>query len=117
MIILNSAKVALALLDSRSKIYSERPVTYMTTLAGRSTAIFATSLSNPRFKPLRKMIQDGMNPRAVKTYRPIQTQENRGLLRALANHPEDFRAHIRRCGGMITYHFLSVHYSAGIQSL
>lgn len=96
IIFLNSAKVALDLLDGRSKIYSERPIEYMANLCGRNLALFSTSMSDPRFKILRKLLQDGLNPRAVKTYRPIQIEENRVLLAALANQPEDFRAHIRR---------------------
>jgi cytochrome P450 len=93
---LNSTKVAADLLDSRASIYSERQVSWMMCLAGRGISIFRTSLSNPRFKTLRRLIQDGLNPRAAKSYRPIQLQENAVFMRALVDSPSDFRAHIRR---------------------
>jgi hypothetical protein len=48
------------------------------------------------FRVLRRLLQDGLNPRAAKNYRPIQMKEARVLLKALAEHPDDFLAHIRR---------------------
>ena len=95
-VFLNSAKVAFDLLESKSAIYSDRPRQQMTEMAGRTRSIFFAPFTHPRFKILRKLLQDGLNKRAVKTYRPIQVQENRLLLRALAESPNDFRAHIRR---------------------
>ena len=68
----------------------------MAYLADRRLSIFRTSLSHERFKTLRRLLQDGLNPRAVKSYRSTQLQENMVLLNALVNNPSDFRAHIRR---------------------
>ena len=68
----------------------------MSHLAGRRLSIFRTSLSDERFKTLRRLIQDGLNPKAVKSYRPIQLRENMVFMNALVNSPNDFRAHIRR---------------------
>jgi len=65
-------------------------------LAGRQLSICLTPFTDPRFNVLRKLLQDGLNPRAVKSYRPIHIKENRVLLRALAQYPSDFRAHVRR---------------------
>jgi hypothetical protein len=65
-------------------------------LAGRKSSIFRTSSIDPRFRVLRRLLQDGLNPRAAKNYRPIQMKEARVLLKALAEHPDDFLAHIRR---------------------
>jgi len=96
LVFLNSAKVAFDLLDSRSSIYSDRPRPWMPYLAGRHLSIFFTPFPDPRFNVLRKLLQDGLNPRAVKSYRPIHIKENRVLLRALAQSPNDFRAHFRR---------------------
>jgi cytochrome P450 len=95
-IFLNSAKVASDLLDSRSSIYSERSVNWMAHLAGRGSSIFRTSFSNPRFRNLRRLVQDGLTPRAVKSYRPLQLRENLVFMNALVDSPSDFRAHIRR---------------------
>lgn len=96
-IVLNSGKVALDILEARSAIYSDRPVNWMAgELAGRKRAIFQTSLMDPRFKILRRLLQTGLNTRASKSYRPIQTQETQILLQNLVNAPEDFGSHLRR---------------------
>ena len=65
-------------------------------LAGRKPSIFRTSSTDPRFRALRRVLQDGLNPRAAKTYRYIQMKEAHVLLKALAHFPDDFLAHIRR---------------------
>jgi len=96
-IVLNSGKVALDLLDSRSAIYSDRTTAWMGgELAGRKYSVFITPFTDPRFKILRSLLQTGLNPRASKTYRPIQTQEVQILLKGLLKSPEDFRGHMRR---------------------
>jgi len=101
-VVLSSGKVALDLLESRSVIYSDRPKFWMAgELAGRKHQIFLTPFSDPRFKPLRKLLQTGLNPRASKTYRPIQTQETQVLLKGLLNSPAEFRGHIRRNAGAV----------------
>jgi hypothetical protein len=68
----------------------------MAYIAGRGLALFRTSLSDERFKTLRRLTQDGLNPRAVKTYLPTQLKENIVLMNALVDSPKDFQAHIRR---------------------
>ena len=101
-IVLNSGKVALELLESRSLIYSDRPTMWMAgELAGRKKTTFFIPFSNPQFKTYRRLLQNGLNSRASKTYRPIQYQEAQVLLRGLANSPEDFVAHIRRFGSHV----------------
>ncbi len=96
LVFLNSAKATFDLLEARSSIYSDRPRPWMSYLAGRQLIIFLTPCPDPRFNILRKLLQDGLNPRAVKSYRLIHVKENRVLLRALAESPNDFRAHVRR---------------------
>jgi hypothetical protein len=41
------------------------------------------------FRVLRRLLQDGLDPRAAKNYHPIQMKEARVLLKALAEHPDD----------------------------
>ena len=65
-------------------------------IAGRKRSIFLTPFTDPRFKISRRLLQTGLNTRASKSYRPIQTQETQTLLQNLANNPEDFATHIRR---------------------
>ena len=72
-IFLNSAKAVVDLMESRASIYSDRPRAWMTgELARRKLSIFRTSSADPRFRVLRRLLQDGLNPRAAKNYRQIQ---------------------------------------------
>lgn len=96
-IILNTGKAALDLLESRSSIYSDRPPNpNLTVLLGRDMSVFNISFLHPRFKRYRKLLNSGLNPRAVQTYRPIQEQETMTFLRGLLETPDKFVAHIRR---------------------
>ncbi|KDR82002.1 hypothetical protein GALMADRAFT_60016 [Galerina marginata CBS 339.88] len=96
-IVLNSSKVVLDLLESRSSIYSDRPTIWMGgELAGRKRSVFWTSFMDSRFRLFRRLLQSGLNPRASKSYRPIQMQETKVLLQGLATSPEAFSPHIRR---------------------
>ncbi|KAF9000231.1 cytochrome P450 [Cyathus striatus] len=95
-VFLNSAKAVVDLLESRSSIYSSRPRTVMTGhIAGRKLTVFGISFLHPRFKTYRKLLNSGLNPRAATSYRPIQQQEARILLKSLLHKPENFVNHIR----------------------
>lgn len=97
VLILNSGKSALDLLETRSAIYSDRPKAWMLgVLAGRELAVFTVSFLHPRFKTYRKLLHAGLNPRAVREYSGIQMQETRTLLKGLVQTPENFVAHIKR---------------------
>lgn len=97
MLVLNSMKSALDLLESRAAIYSDRPAAWMyNELVGRKLAVFNISVKHPRFKIYRKVLQTGLNPRAIRNYRPIQEDEAHTLLRGLATSPDQFISHIRR---------------------
>ncbi|KAJ7099725.1 cytochrome P450 [Mycena epipterygia] len=89
--ILNSGKVAMDLLDSRSGIYSDRPESWMLGhLAGRKWTMFQISSLDARFPKYRKMLQSGLNRRATHTYRPTQEQQVKVLLKGLADNPDTF---------------------------
>ncbi|KAF8874362.1 cytochrome P450 [Infundibulicybe gibba] len=96
-IIINSAKIAVELLDGRSTIYSDRPFSWMAgELAERKHTMFQLPYGDPRFKIYRRLLHSGLNPRATHTYQPIQYQETRVLLKELLNNPSEFAQHIRR---------------------
>ncbi|KAF8165778.1 cytochrome P450 [Crassisporium funariophilum] len=117
-IILNSAKVVSDLLESRSLVYSDRPTVWMGgELAGRKWSVFHTSFSDPRFRAFRRLLHNGLNPRASKTYRPIQTQETMVLLTGLANSPDKFAAHIRRNAVAVILKVAYGYQVAGIDDL
>jgi len=96
-VVLNSAKVATDLLEARSSIYSDRPTLWMDgELGGAKKSVFLTSLSDPRFRVLRRLLHNGLNPRAAKSYRQIQAQEALVLLKSLLKSPDQYGAHFRR---------------------
>ncbi|KAJ7859589.1 cytochrome P450 [Mycena leptocephala] len=94
-IILNSGKTAADLLDSRSSIYSDRPMDWMATLAGRQLSIFQLSSLNPYFPKYRKMFHSGLNRRTIQKYRPTQEHRLKVLLTGLAENPDNFITSIK----------------------
>ncbi|KAF9024334.1 cytochrome P450 [Hymenopellis radicata] len=95
-IILNTGKAAIDLLESRSSLYSDRPVWVMGALAGRQNSAFHISYDHPRFRSYRKMLHSGLNARAINSYRPIQEAELRSLMQNLSQTPDKFISHLRR---------------------
>lgn len=96
-IVLNTAKAALDLLESRSNIYSDRPYSvFAHKIQKRSFSVFQMSLHHPRFRVYRKLMHSGLGPRAVQSYRPLQRLETDILLKALAKTPKEFVPHLRR---------------------
>jgi len=94
-IILNSARSALDLLDARSVVYSDRPVSWMSgRIIARST-MFQLSSMDARFPQYRRMLLAGLNRRATQRYRAAQEQQLTVLLRGLAKDPEAFLALIQ----------------------
>jgi len=63
--------------------------------AKRNKVVFFISSQHPWFKKYRRLMQVGLNPRAVKEYEGIQTQELHRLMKHLATNPSDFYAAIR----------------------
>ncbi|KAJ7031601.1 cytochrome P450 [Mycena alexandri] len=92
-LILNSAKSALDLLERRSAVYSDRPMSWMLSLARRDVTMFQLSSLDSRFPKYRKMLHSGLNRRATQVYRPTQDHQLRVLLKGLAASPDKFIAH------------------------
>ncbi|KZT01777.1 cytochrome P450 [Laetiporus sulphureus 93-53] len=102
VLVLNSLKAATDLLESRSTIYSDRPILWMyTELINRKLAVFNISSKNPRFKRYRRILHSSLNPRAAQSFRALQVKETHTLLRGLAASPQDFMYHIRRNAGAV----------------
>ncbi|KAL0565568.1 hypothetical protein V5O48_016458, partial [Marasmius crinis-equi] len=102
MIILNSKKVALDLLESRSNIYSNRPHSVLLDdLRDLGDEVFRSQADEAHFKTHRRMMHSGLGPRAVREYQPLQIQETNTMLRSLADEPDHFIAHLRRNAGAV----------------
>ncbi|KZT75151.1 cytochrome P450 [Daedalea quercina L-15889] len=96
-IVLNSLKAATDLLDTRSSMYSDRPILWMLTeLAGRGLSVFNIPASHPWFKKYRKTMHSGLSPRPTMSYRPIMQAHSRKMLLSFAASPTQFRSHIRK---------------------
>ncbi|KAK0231460.1 cytochrome P450 [Armillaria fumosa] len=101
-IVLNSVEAALELLEHRSNTYSDRPVVWMyNELAGRGMSVFTVSSQHPHHKIYRRLLQSGLNPRAVQAYRGIMERELRILLDGLLTTPESYAKHLRRNAGAV----------------
>ncbi|KAK0235434.1 cytochrome P450 [Armillaria nabsnona] len=101
-IVLNSVEAVLALLEHRSNIYSDRPMQWMyNELAERGMSVFHISSQHPNHKNYRRLLQSGLNSRAVQGYRGILERELRILLDGLVDSPDNFSKHFRRNAGAI----------------
>jgi cytochrome P450 len=96
-VVLNSAKAAIDLLESRASIYSDRPVSRMIQLAGRELSVFWISSVHPRFKRYRKILQSGLASQAVLDYHSVLKRQSISLMQALHREPEAFMQIIQRC--------------------
>ncbi|KAK0193596.1 cytochrome P450 [Armillaria mellea] len=101
MCIINSAQVAMDLLDTRSSIYSDRPPMVMVKeLMGWNFNMGFQSYGS-EYKKSRKLFHHGFNPRTSDEYQPIQTREITMLLVKLLQSPEQFDKHLRTTTGAI----------------
>ena len=99
LIILNSAKVAIDMLDKKSAIYSDRPILQM---AGELVGWKNTMVLLPygdRFRRYRRLFHRLIgNPTSIQRFYPSEELEARRFLRRLLTTPGDLAAHVRKCG-------------------
>lgn len=96
-IILNTLKTTNDLLEKRSKIYSDRPQTWMhSELIGRKLTVFSVSSQHPCHKIYRRLLHFGLSSRAIPKYYNLIEQEARTLVQDLIESPAKFAAHLRR---------------------
>ncbi|KAJ7701790.1 cytochrome P450 [Mycena rosella] len=94
--ILNSGKAAMALLDARSGIYSDRPESWMLGhLAGRKRTMFGLSSADARFPKYRRMLHAGLGRQATGAYQPTMERQLKVLMRGLGEKPEAFAVLIK----------------------
>jgi cytochrome P450 len=100
IIVLNTAKATLDLLDKRSAIYSSRPHSHMADVMGYSSSTLLAPYGEV-FRKARKLLNTALNSRTARTYWPIQEKAVHLYLRRLLEAPADFREHIKRTSGSI----------------
>ena len=97
MIILNSSKVAVELLDKKSSTYSNRPVVMMCgEIIGWNKSLALTQYG-PRFREFRKYMSKLMGTRAsVEKFAPLQEKETTKLMARVLADPGSLVQQIRK---------------------
>ncbi|KAK0455205.1 cytochrome P450 [Desarmillaria tabescens] len=95
IIVLNSVKAAIDLLDKRGSNYCDRPAFHLFEEMGwEGTLTFLRW--GPRFQRNRKLIQSSFTKPQIVKYQELQMREARVLVRNLMKCPEDYDRLIRR---------------------
>ncbi|KAF8810286.1 cytochrome P450 [Phlegmacium glaucopus] len=102
IVILNSARVAVEMLDKKSAIYSDRPVLQM----GGELVGWKNSLAllpyGDRFRNYRKFFHQLMgNVSSASSFYPVEELETHRLLKRVAANPDNLAAHVRKTAGAI----------------
>jgi len=97
MIILNSAQRAFEMLETRSSIYSDRPILQM---GGEMVGWKDTLVLIPygeRFRNYRKMFHQVIGtPSAMSAYHSVEEHETLRFLQRILVDPDNLAAHIRK---------------------
>ena len=96
IIILNSAKAAIDLLDKRSSIYSDRPYSAMAGDLMGWDHTMGLRPYNPRFREMRRVMKGVLAPGAVGVFEELEKRECIRFLGRVLDTPEKFVAHIRQ---------------------
>ncbi|KAJ3503678.1 hypothetical protein NLJ89_g8325 [Agrocybe chaxingu] len=102
IIIVNSAKTAMEMLDKKSSIYSDRPVVVMGgELVGWKNALVMLPYGE-RFRNYRRMLHHVVGtPTAVSEFYQVEEKETRHFLKLVLAEPDLLAEHIRRTAGAI----------------
>ncbi|KAG2145344.1 cytochrome P450 [Suillus bovinus] len=95
-IVVNSEKVARALMDQRSAIYSDRPFIATNKLFGVDFSTVMLSYHGTDWKLHRKMFHHALRLERAARYYHIHTERVRALLKDLLDDPSHFEIHIQR---------------------
>lgn len=97
MVVLNAAKDAIALLDKRSNIYSDRPVLMMGgEMVGWKYTLALTPYGD-RFREYRKFIYKLVGGRnQMEKYQDLEEYETKRFLKRVLKDPEHVSEHIRK---------------------
>lgn len=97
LIILNSAKAVIDILEKKSAIYSDRPTLHMGgELVGWKNTLVLLQYGD-RFRRYRRLFHKLIGSQAaMKAFLPIEELEARRFLRRVLMKPEDLAAHIRK---------------------
>ncbi|KAF8158761.1 cytochrome P450 [Mycena galopus ATCC 62051] len=94
VLILNSLKAAMDLLEKRASIYSDKPLIPMMSLMGWDFAMSFMSKSET-WRQHRKLLDQHFRRAAIPLHHPVQLRKIQYFLRGLLSTPEDFVAHAK----------------------
>ncbi|EEB92377.1 hypothetical protein MPER_09122, partial [Moniliophthora perniciosa FA553] len=102
IVVLNSAKLAVDMLDKQGAIYSDRPVIPMGgELVGWKNTLVLVPYSQ-RFRNYRRLAHQLFgNAQLMKGFHPIEELETHRFLKRLLAKPDSFQDHIRKTAGAI----------------
>ncbi|KAF8842505.1 cytochrome P450 [Paxillus ammoniavirescens] len=100
ILVIHSAKVAEALLEHRSSVYSDRPY-YAARVPYGWSFHFAWEPHGERWRLRRKLFNQFFRAEAALEHRPIQLQKARQLVLNLLNDADNHRSHIQRFSAAI----------------
>ncbi|KAG1770938.1 cytochrome P450 [Suillus occidentalis] len=95
-IVVNSEKVARALMDQRSAIYSDRPFIATNKLFGVEFSTVMLPYHGSDWKLHRKMFHHALRVESASRYHDIHMKRVRPLLKDLLDDPSHFEIHIQR---------------------
>ncbi|KAI5120525.1 hypothetical protein M0805_004533 [Coniferiporia weirii] len=96
-VVLNSAEAVTALLDRRSTLYSDRPISWMYfRLCAREQTVFNIPATAPRHRIYRRMLHTGLSASATKGYWPLLQKETQAMVEGLVEKPMLYEEHIRK---------------------
>ncbi|PFH47463.1 hypothetical protein AMATHDRAFT_67716 [Amanita thiersii Skay4041] len=97
IMILNDATSVHELLERRAHIHSDRPKAWMYhDICDRKKSVFNTSSLDPRHRQYRRLLHQGIGPRATVDYWPVLQDEVATLISGLEADPNRFEQHFRR---------------------
>ncbi|KAG2053796.1 cytochrome P450 [Suillus hirtellus] len=92
MVVINSQHIAEALLDKRSRIYSDRP--YLATLEPYGLSInFSFIAYGDEWRLCRRLFHQTFRPESVTKFRPMQIKRARDIIVNLIDDPENYYDH------------------------
>ncbi|KAJ7367013.1 cytochrome P450 [Mycena albidolilacea] len=100
VVILNSLKAAVDLLEKRAPIYSDRPTFPMLSLMGWDFS-FGLMRYGEKWRQHRSLFTQHFRRDAIPAYHPVQLKKIHGLLRDLLSTPEDFIEHTKTLASAI----------------
>ncbi|OTB07018.1 hypothetical protein M426DRAFT_54404 [Hypoxylon sp. CI-4A] len=101
MIVLSSDQGIKDLLDKRSNIYSSRPESYIGNVISGWQRVLLMEYGET-WRMIRRLKQNSLNIKASRTYVPYQDLENKAMLLAFLEKPDQFIDHIRRFTNSLT---------------